>query len=261
MTPAKVRSDGRTPDQMRPVVITPNFTKHAEGSVLIDVGDTRVICTASVQEKVPPFLYKTGRGWVTAEYGMLPRATSERTEREASKGKQGGRTMEIQRLIGRSLRAAINPEFLGERTVWIDCDVLQADGGTRTASITGSFVALALALSRLYLDGQIVSWPVSAFVAAVSVGVLGGVPTLDLNYEEDSKAGVDMNVVATDKGRFVELQGTGETATFTEDEMNAMLALAKSGISALIEKQREILSAVLARVDSMARERLNRKFR
>ncbi|HEX9493795.1 MAG TPA: ribonuclease PH [Thermoanaerobaculia bacterium] len=261
MTPAKVRSDGRTPDQMRPVVITPNFTKHAEGSVLIDVGDTRVICTASVQEKVPPFLYKTGRGWVTAEYGMLPRATSERTEREASKGKQGGRTMEIQRLIGRSLRAAINPEFLGERTVWIDCDVLQADGGTRTASITGSFVALALALSRLYLDGQIVSWPVSAFVAAVSVGVLGGVPTLDLNYEEDSKAGVDMNVVATDKGRFVELQGTGETATFTEDEMNAMLALAKSGISALIEKQREVLSAVLARVDNMARERLNRKFR
>jgi ribonuclease PH len=261
MTPAKVRSDGRTPDQMRPVVITPNFTKHAEGSVLIDVGDTRVICTASVQEKVPPFLYKTGRGWVTAEYGMLPRATSERTEREASKGKQGGRTMEIQRLIGRSLRAAINPEFLGERTVWIDCDVLQADGGTRTASITGSFVALALALSRLYLDGQIVSWPVSAFVAAVSVGMLGGVPTLDLNYEEDSKAGVDMNVVATDKGRFVELQGTGETATFTEDEMNAMLALAKSGISALIEKQREILSAVLARVDNMARERLNRKFR
>jgi ribonuclease PH len=261
MTPAKVRSDGRTPDQMRPVVITPNFTKHAEGSVLIDVGDTRVICTASVQEKVPPFLYKTGRGWVTAEYGMLPRATTERTEREASKGKQGGRTMEIQRLIGRSLRAAINPEFLGERTVWIDCDVLQADGGTRTASITGSFVALALALSRLYLDGQIVSWPVSAFVAAVSVGMLGGVPTLDLNYEEDSKAGVDMNVVATDKGRFVELQGTGETATFTEDEMNGMLALAKSGISALIEKQREILSAVLARVDNMARERLNRKFR
>jgi len=261
MTPAKVRSDGRTPDQMRPVTITPNFTKHAEGSVLIDVGDTRVICTASVQEKVPPFLYKTGRGWVTAEYGMLPRATSERTEREASKGKQGGRTMEIQRLIGRSLRAAINPEFLGERTVWIDCDVLQADGGTRTASITGSFVALALALSRLYLDGQIVSWPVSAFVAAVSVGMLGGVPTLDLNYEEDSKAGVDMNVVATDKGRFVELQGTGETATFTEDEMNAMLALAKSGISALIEKQREVLSAVLARVDNMARERLNRKFR
>jgi ribonuclease PH len=261
MTPAKVRSDGRAPDQMRPVVITPNFTKHAEGSVLIDVGDTRVICTASVQEKVPPFLYKSGRGWVTAEYGMLPRATTERTEREASRGKQGGRTMEIQRLIGRSLRAAINPEFLGERTVWIDCDVLQADGGTRTASITGSFVALSLALSRLYLDGNIVTWPVNAFVAAVSVGIVGGVPMLDLNYEEDSKAGVDMNVVATDKGRFVELQGTGETATFTEEEMNSMVALAKNGIASLIEKQREVLTPVLARVDSMARDRLNRKFR
>jgi len=261
MTPAKVRSDGRAPDQMRPVILTPNFTKHAEGSVLIDVGDTRVICTASVQEKVPPFLYKTGRGWVTAEYGMLPRATTERTEREAARGKQGGRTMEIQRLIGRSLRAAINPELLGERTVWIDCDVIQADGGTRTASITGSFVALTLALGRLYVDGNLVSWPISSFVAAVSVGVLGGVPTLDLNYEEDSKAGVDMNVVATDKGRFVELQGTGETATFTEEEMNAMLALAKKGIAQLIEKQREALAPVLARVDNMARERLNRKFR
>ncbi len=261
MTPARVRADGRAPHEMRPVIITPNFTKHAEGSVLIDVGDTRVICTASVQEKVPPFMYKTGRGWVTAEYGMLPRATTERTEREASKGKQGGRTMEIQRLIGRSLRAAINPEFLGERTVWIDCDVIQADGGTRTASITGSFVALAIALSRLYIDGKIVSWPIHAFVAAISVGMIGGSPTLDLNYEEDSKAGVDMNIVATDKGRFVELQGTGETATFTEDEMNAMLALAKTGIAALIEKQREALAPVLARVDGMARDRLNRKFR
>jgi ribonuclease PH len=261
MTPTKVRADGRAPNEMRPVIITPNFTKHAEGSVLIDIGDTRVICTASVQEKVPPFMYKTGRGWVTAEYGMLPRATTERTEREASRGKQGGRTMEIQRLIGRSLRAAINPEFLGERTVWIDCDVIQADGGTRTASITGSFVALGLALSRLYIDGKIVSWPISSFVAAVSVGMIGGVPTLDLNYEEDSKAGVDMNVVATDKGRFVELQGTGETTTFTEDEMNAMLALAKSGIAALVEKQREALAPVLARVDVMARDRLNRKFR
>jgi ribonuclease PH len=169
--------------------------------------------------------------------------------------------MEIQRLIGRSLRAAVNPEFLGERTVWIDCDVLQADGGTRTASITGSFVALALALGRLYIDGQLATWPVNSFVAAVSVGILNGVPSLDLNYEEDSKAGVDMNVVATDKGRFVELQGTGETATFTEEEMNAMLALAKNGIAALIEKQREVLTPVLTRVDNMARERLNRKFR
>jgi len=261
MTPPKVRGDGRAADQMRPVVITPNFTKHAEGSVLIDVGDTRVICTASVQEKVPPFLYKTGKGWVTAEYGMLPRATTERTEREAAKGKQGGRTMEIQRLIGRSLRAAVNAQLLGERTVWIDCDVIQADGGTRTAAITGSFVALALALGRLYVDGMMNSWPVSAFVAAVSVGIIGGVPSLDLNYEEDSKAGVDMNVVATDKGRFVEVQATGESATFSEEEMNALMALARSGIGQLIEKQREVLAPTFARVDNLARERLNRKFR
>ena len=261
MTPPKTRTDGRASDQMRPVVITPNFTKHAEGSVLIDVGDTRVICTASVQEKVPPFLYKTGKGWVTAEYGMLPRATTDRTEREAARGKQGGRTMEIQRLIGRSLRAAVNPELLGERTIWIDCDVIQADGGTRTASITGSFVALALALGRLYIDGMMASWPISAFVAAVSVGIIGGTPSLDLNYEEDSKAGVDMNVVATDKGRFVELQGTGESATFTEEEMTALMGLAKKGIGELVQKQREVLAPTLTRVDTLARERLNRKFR
>jgi ribonuclease PH len=246
---------------MRPVVITPHFTKHAEGSALIDVGDTRVICTASIQEKVPPFMYKSGKGWVTAEYGMLPRATTERTEREAAKGKQGGRTMEIQRLIGRSLRASINPELLGERTVWIDCDVIQADGGTRTAAITGSFVALVLALGRLYTDGMMNSWPISAFVAAVSVGIIGGAPSLDLNYQEDSKAGVDMNVVATDKGRFVEVQGTGESATFSEEEMNALLALAKKGIAELVEKQREVLAPTLTRVDNIARERLNRKFR
>ena len=203
-----VRKDGRAPDEMRRVLITPNFSKHAEGSALIEVGDTRVICTASVQEKVPPFLYRSGKGWITAEYGMLPRATTERTEREAARGKQGGRTMEIQRLIGRSLRAAVNTELMGERTIWLDCDVIQADGGTRTASITGSFVALALALGRLYIDGKMANWPLSAFVAAISVGMIGGNACLDLNYEEDSKAGVDMNVVATDKGRFVELQGT-----------------------------------------------------
>src|SRR5437660_9980395 len=196
---AKPPAHGRAPHEMRKVVITPNFTKHAEGSVLIDVGDTRVICTASVQEKVPPFLYRTGKGWVTAEYGMLPRATTDRVEREASRGKQGGRTMEIQRLIGRSLRAAVNAELLGERTVWIDCDVIQADGGTRTASITGSFVALAIALGRLYIDGNLVSWPISAHVAAVSVGIIGGVPMLDPDYSEDSKAHVDMNVVATER--------------------------------------------------------------
>jgi ribonuclease PH len=255
------RNDGRAPDQLRPVVIHPNFTKHAEGSVLIEVGDTRVVCTASVQEKVPPFLYRTGRGWITAEYGMLPRATSERVEREASRGKQGGRTMEIQRLIGRSLRAAVNAEMLGERTIWIDCDVLQADGGTRTASITGSYVALVIALGRLYVDGNLPSWPVNDFIAAISVGMLGGQALLDLNYEEDSKAGVDMNIVATEKGRFIELQGTGEGATFSEDEMQMMLSLAKSGIAQLVAKQREVLASLLARVDSVARERLNRKFR
>ncbi len=261
MSSPKPRADGRAANEMRPVIITPNFSKHAEGSALIEVGDTRVICTASVQEKVPPFLYRSGKGWVTAEYGMLPRATSERTDREAARGKQGGRTMEIQRLIGRSLRAAVNAELLGERTIWIDCDVIQADGGTRTASITGSFVALALALGRLYVDGNLVTWPITSFVAAVSVGLLSGVPSLDLNYAEDSKAGVDMNVVATDKGRFVELQGTGEGATFSDDEMTAMMALAKQGIASLIEKQREILGPTMTRVDGLARDRLNKKFR
>lgn len=260
-TTTKTRADGRAPNEMRRVTITPNFTKHAEGSVLIEVGDTRVICTASIQEKVPPFLYRTGKGWITAEYGMLPRATTDRVEREASKGKQGGRTMEIQRLIGRSLRAAVSAEMLGERTVWIDCDVIQADGGTRTASITGAFVALALALGRKYIDGNLASWPVNAFVAAVSVGIIGGVPMVDLDYAEDSKAHVDMNVVATDKGRFVELQGTAEGATFSEEEMTAMMALAKQGIAALVETQRQVLAPTMARVDGLARERLNRKFR
>jgi len=257
----KTRNDGRAADELRPVVIRPNFIKHAEGSVLIEVGDTRVCCTASVQEKVPPFLYRSGKGWITAEYGMLPRATTERTDREAAKGKQGGRTMEIQRLIGRSLRAAVNPELLGERTIWIDCDVIQADGGTRTASITGSYVALVLALTNLYTSGTMASWPVVDYIAAVSVGMLGGMPLLDLNYEEDSKAGTDMNIVATDKNRFVEIQGTAETASFSEEEMNAMLALAKSGIAQLIEKQREILAPSLARVDTFSRERLAKKFR
>ena len=255
------RSDGRAADELRPVSIRPNFNKHAEGSVLIEVGDTRIICTASVQEKVPPFLYRSGRGWVTAEYGMLPRATTERVEREAAKGKQGGRTMEIQRLIGRALRAGVKHELLGERTIWIDCDVIQADGGTRTASITGAYVALVLALGNLYTNGNLPGWPVTDFIAAVSVGIVNGVPTLDLNYGEDSKAGVDMNVVATDKGRFVELQGTGETATFSADEMQQMLSLATSGIGQLVEKQREVLAPTLAKVDSFARDRLSKKFR
>ena len=258
---SKPRPDGRAADELRPLLIHPNYIKHAEGSVLIEVGDTKVICTASIQEKVPSFLYRSGKGWVTAEYGMLPRATTDRTDREAARGKQGGRTMEIQRLIGRSLRAAVNTELMGERTVWIDCDVIQADGGTRTASITGSFVALVMALSRLYVDGNMATWPITDFVAAISVGMIGGSAVLDLNYAEDSKAGVDMNVVATGKGRFVELQGTGEGATFSEDEMTAMMALAKSGIAQLVEKQREVLAPVLARVDNVARDRLNKKFR
>ncbi|MEA2571764.1 MAG: ribonuclease [Acidobacteriota bacterium] len=258
---AKTRGDGRAPNELRPVAIHQNFTKHAEGSVLIEVGDTRVICTASIQDRVPPFLYRSGKGWVTAEYGMLPRATTDRVEREAAKGKQGGRTMEIQRLIGRSLRAAVNPEMLGERTVWLDCDVIQADGGTRTASITGAYVALVTALSRLYIDGNLMTWPINGFIAAVSVGMIGGEAVLDLNYAEDSKAGVDMNVVATEKSRFIELQGTGENATFSDEDMVAMMALAKSGIGQLIEKQREVLAPILTRVDGLARERLNRKFR
>jgi ribonuclease PH len=258
---SKPRPDGRAADELRPVVFRTNFTKHAEGSVLIEMGDTKVLCTASVQEKVPPFLYRSGKGWVTAEYGMLPRATTDRVEREAAKGKQGGRTMEIQRLIGRSLRTAVNPEMLGERTIWLDCDVIQADGGTRTASITGAYVALVTALGRLYVDGNLQSWPVVDFVAAISVGIVGGVPSLDLNYAEDSKAGVDMNVVATGKGRFVELQGTAEGATFSDEEMMSMVTLAKAGIAQLVEKQKEVLAPILTRVDQLARERLNRKFR
>jgi len=228
---------------------------------MIEVGHTRVICTASVQEKVPPFMYRSGKGWVTAEYGMLPRATTERTEREASKGKQGGRTMEIQRLIGRSLRAGVKAELLGERTVWIDCDVIQADGGTRTASITGAWVALVIALGRMYVDGNLANWPVGDFIAAISVGIIGGVPCVDLDYSEDSKAGVDMNIVATEKGRYIEIQGTAEGGTFSDEEMQSMMTLAKNGIAQLVAKQREVLASILGRVDNVARERLNRKFR
>ena len=257
----KQRPDGRAADELRPVIIRPNYIKHAEGSALIEVGDTKVICTASVEDRVPQFLQRTGKGWITAEYGMLPRSTTERSQREAAKGKQGGRTMEIQRLIGRSLRATVAQELLGERTLWVDCDVIQADGGTRTASITGAFVALGLALGKMYTEGRIVNWPIREWVAAVSVGVINGMPSLDLNYVEDSAAGVDMNVVATDKGRFVELQATAEGATFTDEELAAMISLARSGIEQLIEKQREILAPIIAQVDALARERLKKKFR
>ncbi len=257
----KPRNDGRAPHDLRPISIQTGFIKHAEGSVLIEVGDTRVSCTASVQEKVPPFMYRSGKGWVTAEYGMLPRATSERVEREAAKGKQSGRTMEIQRLIGRSLRAVVDLAKMPEMQIRIDCDVIQADGGTRTASITGAYVALVLALSELYTKGSMANWPVVDYIAAISVGIVNGVPVLDLNYAEDSKAGVDMNIVATDKGQFIELQGTAEGASFSEEEMQSMLSLAKSGIAQLVEKQREVLTPALAKVDTFSRERLTRKFR
>ena len=241
------RLNDRSPDELRPTIITPGFTIHAEGSVLIEVGNTRVICNASVEDKVPPFLRNTGKGWVTAEYGMLPRATSTRSNREAASGKVGGRTMEIQRLIGRSMRSVIKLEELGERTVWLDCDVIQADGGTRCASITGAFVALVLALGKIKDAGQLKSIPVSDYVAATSVGIVAGMPLLDLAYEEDSKADVDMNVVKTSDGRFVEIQGTAEAEPFGTDTLLGMLALADKGITDLIERQRAIVGSILGR--------------
>jgi ribonuclease PH len=218
---------------------------HAEGSVLIEVGRTKVICTASVEDRVPPFLRNSGKGWVTAEYGMLPRATSTRTQREASAGKVGGRTQEIQRLIGRSLRAVTLMSELGERTVWIDCDVIQADGGTRTAAITGAFVALVLALDRLRQQGAIARVPVADYVAATSVGIVAGTPMLDLAYDEDSRAEVDMNVVKTGDGRFIEVQGTAETASFERAKLDSLLSLADQGVAALIAAQRAILGSIL----------------
>ncbi|WP_045226666.1 ribonuclease PH [Methyloterricola oryzae] len=236
-----MRPSGRNADELRKIVLTCNYTKHAEGSVLVEFGDTRVICTASVEERVPPFLKGKGSGWITAEYGMLPRSTHERMGREASKGKQGGRTMEIQRLIGRSLRAALNLEALGERTITIDCDVIQADGGTRTASITGGFVALSLAVRRLQKQRKLKADPVHGQIASVSVGIYKGVPVLDLDYREDCEAETDMNVVMNDAGAFVEVQGTAEGHAFRRDELDAMLDLADSGIKNLLQHQREAL--------------------
>ena len=242
-----MRFNDRAPNELRPTTITPGFTIHAEGSVLIEVGHTKVICTASIEDKVPPFLRNTGKGWVTAEYGMLPRATSTRSGREAAAGKVGGRTMEIQRLIGRSMRSVVELTQLGERTVWLDCDVIQADGGTRCASITGAFVALVLALGKMKKADQIKSMPITDYVAAVSVGVVGGMPLLDLAYEEDSKADVDMNIVKTSDGRFIEIQGTAEEEPFSTDTLTGMLALADKGINDLIEKQRAIVGPILGR--------------
>jgi ribonuclease PH len=241
------RLNDRSPNELRATTITPNFTIHAEGSVLIEVGHTKVICTASIEDKVPPFLRNSGKGWVTAEYGMLPRATSTRSNREAASGKVGGRTMEIQRLIGRSMRSVVQLEQLGERTIWLDCDVIQADGGTRCASITGAFVALVLALGKLKQGDQLRTMPISDYVAAVSVGVVGGMPLLDLAYEEDSKADVDMNIVKTSDGRFIEIQGTAEAEPFGSDTLAGLLALADKGISDLIDKQRAIVGPILGR--------------
>jgi ribonuclease PH len=236
-----VRANGRRPDELRPVRIQRHFTRHAEGSVLVEFGDTRVLCTASVEERVPPFLKDSGRGWVTAEYGMLPRATNTRTDREAARGKQSGRTQEIQRLIGRALRAVVDLSSLGQRTVHIDCDVLQADGGTRTAAITGSFVALHDAVDWLILKKLLPASPIREHVAAVSVGMFKGAPLLDLDYSEDAACGCDMNVVMTGAGRFVEVQGTAEGEAFSRAELDALLGLATRGVSQLVEHQKRAL--------------------
>jgi ribonuclease PH len=238
-----MRGDGRASDQMRAVKITPDFISQAEGSVLIELGKTRVICTATVDDGVPQFLKGSGKGWVTSEYGMLPRATEERTQREATRGKQSGRTLEIQRLIGRSLRAVTDQEALGEKTVWIDCDVIEADGGTRTASITGAFVALALAMERLVAAGMLKTSPLIDTVAATSVGIVDDASLLDLCYEEDARAEVDMNVVMTGRGDFVEIQATAEGRPFTGSEMQDLLALAAAGIRRLGDQQRAVLPA------------------
>ncbi|HEY1656144.1 MAG TPA: ribonuclease PH [Candidatus Tumulicola sp.] len=237
------RSDGRRPDELRPVTIEPGFLKYAEGSALVSFGNTRVLCAATVEERVPPWLKGRGVGWVTAEYAMLPRATQDRTQREATKGRLGGRTHEIQRIIGRALRAVTDTAKLGERTLWIDCDVLQADGGTRTAAVTGAYVALALALRKLFDPADRGRWPLLNAVAAASVGIVDGRPLLDLAYDEDSRAHVDMNVFMTDAGRFVEIQGTAEAAPFDRRELDALLALAEGGIAALFQLQAGALAA------------------
>ena len=236
------RTDGRAAAAIRPTRITPGYTMHAEGSVLMESGNTKLIITASVEDRVPPFMRGTGKGWVTAEYGMLPRATNTRTQRESTAGKVGGRTQEIQRLIGRSLRSIMRLNELGERTIWIDCDVIQADGGTRTAAITGGFVAMALAIDRLKQRGLLAQIPIQDYVAATSVGLVGGTPMIDLAYDEDSKADVDMNVVKTSDGRFIEVQGTAEGPPFPRDTLDDLLSLADRGIASLIAIQRQVLN-------------------
>lgn len=241
--PALARPSGRRSDELRPLRFTRRFTRHAEGSVLVELGETRVLCTASVEDGVPPFLKGRGQGWVTAEYGMLPRATDRRTLREATRGKQGGRTLEIQRLIGRALRAGMDLPALGERTITLDCDVLQADGGTRTAAITGAWVALRDALDGLLADGLISDDPLHAQIAAVSVGIFGGVLVLDLDYAEDSSAATDMNLVMDDSDRFIEVQGTAEGVPFDRTELDALLALGAAGIREMQAAQRAVLAS------------------
>jgi len=237
-----MRPSGRDADQMRVVRFTPDFTRHAEGSVLVEFGDTRVLCTASVENRVPPWLRGSGGGWVTGEYGMLPRATNTRTSREATRGKQGGRTLEIQRLIGRSLRAVTDLEALGERTITLDCDVIQADGGTRTASISGAYIALSLAIRRMSGNKGLAKNPVYGQVAAVSVGIYRGIPVLDLDYAEDSEAETDMNIVMNEAGNFIEVQGTAEGHAFSDNEFSAMLNLARKGVGEIIAAQNEVLT-------------------
>lgn len=239
------RFDNRAVDELRPVQIDTNYLMHPEGSVLITVGNTKVICTATLEEKVPGFLRGQGKGWITAEYSMLPRATGSRTQRESSRGKVQGRTMEIQRLIGRALRAVVDLEALGEKTLWIDCDVIQADGGTRTASITGAFVAMTQAIAKMHEAKPFAEFPVTDFLAATSVGKIAEIgAVLDLNYVEDVDAEVDMNIVMTGKGRFVEVQGTGEEATFSREELNELLALGEAGIQGLVAEQKKVLGEV-----------------
>ncbi|KGX93449.1 ribonuclease PH [Pontibacillus halophilus JSM 076056 = DSM 19796] len=244
-----MRTDERKENELRAIHIETDYVKHPEGSVLITVGDTKVICNASIEDRVPPFMRGEGKGWITAEYSMLPRATQSRNIRESSKGKVSGRTMEIQRLIGRALRAVVDLEKVGERTLWIDCDVIQADGGTRTASITGAYVAMVLAFGKLLKDKAIKELPVKDYLAATSVGVLKGKEILDLCYEEDSQAEVDMNVVMTGNGEFVELQGTGEESTYSFDQLHTMLQLANTGMKQLVDIQKEVLGDLNALID------------
>lgn len=244
-----MRINRREANERRSMKMTVDYNKYAEGSVYIEVGDTKVLCTATVEEKVPMFMKGQGKGWVTAEYAMLPRATHSRNQRESAKGKQSGRTMEIQRLIGRSLRSVVDLSALGERSITVDCDVLQADGGTRTTSITGAFVALAIAVNKLAIKHSLPVFPITDFLAAVSVGVVGDRQLLDLNYEEDSKAKVDMNVVMTGQGQFVELQGTGEERPFTRQELDGLLELAEQGIYEMIEQQREALGPIALKIN------------